>query len=72
MKILQLLKADLAGIRKIMAADYRRLRKENPAKAKLLFRRMRAAMATTERSLQANLCLRPPPDAKDWYGTSGL
>ena len=61
MKILQLLKADLAGIRNVMAADYRRLRKENPAKANLLFKRMRAALATTEQALQDNLFLQSKP-----------
>jgi len=49
------MKDDLADIRNKMAADYRRLRKENPAKAMLLFKRMRAATAVTERALQDNL-----------------
>ncbi len=61
MKIFQLLKTDLADIRNKMAADYRRLRKENPAKAMMLFRRMRAATAKTEQALHDNLYLQSKP-----------
>ena len=55
MKILQILKADLRDVRDGWAKEYRRMRRENPAKARLLFRRMRAAMDLTEVALQENV-----------------
>jgi len=54
-KILQLLKHDLADERNEWAANYRRIRKEDPAKARFLYRRLKKAMALTERSLRANI-----------------
>ena len=53
MKILQLLKHDLADERNKWARNYREIRKENPAKARELFRRLRLAMI--EQALQDNL-----------------
>jgi hypothetical protein len=52
--IMQILKRDLADLRNDMARDYRRIRKENPEKARVLFRRMRRAVALTERSMLEN------------------
>jgi hypothetical protein len=52
--IMQILKHDLADLRNDMARDYRRMRKENPEKARMLFRRMRRAVALTERSMLEN------------------
>ena len=59
MKILQLLKADLRDIRDEWAKEYRRMRKDNPDKARVLFRRMRSAVALTEHHLQENLMGEP-------------
>jgi hypothetical protein len=55
MQILQLLKHDLKEQRDKMAAYYRALRKQDPAKARFLYRRMHRAMIVTENALQANL-----------------
>ena len=55
MKILQLLKHDLRDERDKWARCYRQMRKDNPAKARMLFRRIRVATALTEASLHANL-----------------
>ena len=55
MKILQILKADLRDIRDEWAKEYRRMRKENPAKARFLYKRMHSAMALTEHYLQQGL-----------------
>jgi hypothetical protein len=55
MKILQIVKPNLRDIRDEWARNYRKMRKENPAKARELFRRLRRAMALTEASLQANI-----------------
>jgi cytochrome c553 len=55
MKILQLMKHDLADIRDELAANYRALRKQDPAKTRALYRRLRRGMAIIERNLQENL-----------------
>lgn len=55
MKILHLLKHDLADERNEWAANYRRIRKENPAKARFLYRRLKKAMDLTERSLNSQI-----------------
>jgi hypothetical protein len=55
MNILQIVKPDLRDIRDEWAQNYRKMRKENPAKARELFRRLRKAMTLTEASLQANI-----------------
>ena len=57
MKILQMLKGDpgIAEQRAMMAARYREIRRQEPAKARFLFKRMRAAMDLTERCLNDNL-----------------
>jgi hypothetical protein len=55
MKILQLLKHELRDERDRWARSYREMRKQDGAKARLLFHRLQAAKAHTEASLQANL-----------------
>ena len=55
MQILRLLRDDLSEHRNMRAQYYRALRKTAPAKARLLYRRMRAAEAVLERSIQQNL-----------------
>lgn len=55
MVVMQLLKHDLADLRNKMAREYRAIRKQDHAKARILFRRMRVAVALTERSLLENV-----------------
>lgn len=55
MKILHLLKRDLRDERDKWAHAYRQMRKEDRAKAQMLFHRLQAAKAHTEACLQANL-----------------
>lgn len=63
MKILQMLKREpsIARVRGDMAAKYRELRREEPAKARFLFKRMRAAFALTEQQMVDNVFYRSSP-----------
>ena len=63
MKVLQLLKHEpgIAEQRAEMAAKYRELRRQEPAKARFLFKRIRAALDLTERHMADNLLYQSSP-----------
>ncbi len=55
MQILRMLRDEFTEHRAMRAKYYRALRRTSPAKARLLFRRMKAAEARLENALQKNL-----------------